>query len=282
MRVVAANGQRLATESFGHPGDPAMLLIMGATESMLGWPDDFCTMLAGHGFHVIRYDHRDTGGSTTLPPGTARYTVEDLAADARAVLDGHGLARAHLVGMSLGGYLAQMLAVTDPARVLSLTLIASEPLGWDSPALPHMSDDILAHFGGLATLDWDDLAAVRSFLLRTRELCAGRAYPFDRAAEEDRIDRILARTSSLPSMFNHASLGGEKDWTGRFRDFRCPVLVIHGSDDPVLPSENGQALAGNIPGAMIEVLTGAGHELPAPLLPRIAGRIAHHARQANP
>ena len=88
MRVIRADGARLATESFGTPGDPALVLVMGATASMLGWPETFCAALAAQGLHVIRFDHRDTGASTTLPPGTADYAVEDMAADVLAVMDG--------------------------------------------------------------------------------------------------------------------------------------------------------------------------------------------------
>ena len=129
MRMVRSGEVRLATQAFGELAHSPVLLIMGATASMLGWPDAFCHALAGEGLHVIRYDHRDTGRSTALPLGTADYAVEDLAADALAVLNGYGLADAHVVGMSLGGYLAQMLAVAHPGRIRSLVLVASEPPG---------------------------------------------------------------------------------------------------------------------------------------------------------
>lgn len=129
MTIVAHAGVRIVTEALGRPGDPPILLVMGATASMLGWPDAFCAALAAERLRVIRFDHRDTGRSTTVPPGAATYAVEDMAGDLVAILDAYGLPQAHLVGMSLGGYLSQMLAVTHPDRVASLTLIASEPLG---------------------------------------------------------------------------------------------------------------------------------------------------------
>jgi pimeloyl-ACP methyl ester carboxylesterase len=131
VRSIDHDGINLAAQSLGRAGDPAMVLVLGATASMLGWPDEFCAGLAERGLRVIRFDHRDTGRSTTAPLGEVDYTVEDLASDVTAILDAYGLDRAHLAGMSLGGYIAQMAAVEHPERVASLTLIASEPLGWD-------------------------------------------------------------------------------------------------------------------------------------------------------
>lgn len=281
MRIVDTQGIRLAVETFGQPGDPALLLVMGATESMLGWPDPFCTALAERGLRVIRFDHRDTGQSTTVPAGEARYAVEDMAGDALAILDACGCDRAHLAGMSLGGYLAQMLALTHPERVTSLTLIASEPLGWDAEALPHISAGFLDHFGALGSLDWSDSSAVVQFLVKTRRLCAGSREGFDHKRETDRVLQILARTPSISSMFNHAGLESRKDWTGRFRDIACPTLVLHGDEDPILPVENGMALARGIPGASLAVLAGVGHEIPLSQIDALADQIVAHVLAAE-
>jgi pimeloyl-ACP methyl ester carboxylesterase len=277
-RVVDNAGVRIATETFGQEGDLPLLLVMGATASMLGWPDAFCAALAAEGLHVIRFDHRDTGRSTTVPPGTATYAVEDMAGDVVAILDAYGLPRVHLAGMSLGGYLSQMVAVTHPDRVASLTLIASEPLGWDGEALPHMEEAVIAHFGGLATLDWGDRDAVAAFLLGIDRLCVADDARFDAEAARARIAAVLARTESPASMFNHATLEVREDWSGRFRGIACPTLVIHGAQDPVLPVANGMALAEGIAGAELLVLDRVGHELPAARIGEIAGRIARHVR----
>lgn len=281
MKTIDRNGVSLATESFGRVGDPAVVLVMGATASMLGWPDDFCAALAAGGLYVIRFDHRDTGQSTTLAPGLAAYAVEDMAGDVLAVMDGHGVARAHLVGMSLGGYIAQMLALTAPGRVASLTLIASEPLGWDGAVLPHLSDDFLAHFAALAGLDWSDRASVAEFLVTTDRLCAGSGAPFDAAAARVRVERVLDRTTSPASMFNHAAVATRQDWHGAYRRIACPVLVVHGADDPILPVENGRALAAGIPGAGLLVLPGVGHELPARVIEPVTARVAAHVGQTR-
>lgn len=276
MKRIESAGVTLATESFGQPGKPALVLVMGATASMLGWPDALCQTLAGRGLFVVRFDHRDTGESTTVPPGEATYSVEDLAGDVLAVMDGHGLQRAHLAGMSLGGYIAQMVALMEPGRVASLTLIASEPLGWDGAPLPHISEEFLGHFAALGALDWSDRNAAAEFLVESERLCAGSGGAFDAAAAKAVALRVLERTESPASMFNHGSVTTRADWTGRFRAIACPVLVIHGEEDPILPVENGRAIAAGIDGAEIEVLPGVGHELPSRWLDRIADRIAAH------
>jgi pimeloyl-ACP methyl ester carboxylesterase len=278
IRFVDNGDVRVATEAFGRVGDPPLLLVMGATASMLAWPDAFCAALAAEGLHVIRFDHRDTGRSTTVLPGTSAYAVEDMAGDVVAIIDAYALPRAHLAGMSLGGYLSQMVAVTHPARVASLTLIASEPLGWDGEALPHMAPAIIDHFGALASLHWEDRESVAAFLLGIDRLCVADDARFDAEAAQARIAAMLARTESPASMFNHATLDVREDWGGGFRRIACPTLVIHGAEDPVLPVANGMALAAGIAGAELLVLDQVGHELPAALIGEIAGRIARHVR----
>lgn len=269
--MVASGTARLAVQSFGTPGNPALILVMGATASMLGWPESLCHKLADAGLHVLRFDHRDTGQSSTCPPGAPDYSVEDMAADVRSVMDAHALQRAHLMGMSLGGYLAQMVAVTDPQRVLSLALLASEPLGWDGAPLPHISPVILDHFATLPALDWTDTAAAIEFLVQTERLMAGSGAPFDAVAARTNAAAILDRAVNPAAMFNHAALSSTKDWTAAFRRIACPSLVITGEDDPVLPPANARALAAGIPGAALHLLPGIGHELP----PRCHDQIAH-------
>lgn len=278
MRMVESGSARIATQSFGSAADPAILLIMGATASMLGWPERLCTDLAAQGFFVIRFDHRDTGQSTTLPAGQASYTAEDLAADVIAVLDGYALEQATLMGMSLGGYLAQMVALQHPARVRALVLLAAEPLGWDGPALPNIPQAFFDHLAGLQTLDWADRDAVIGFLAGIDALSAGPSQPFDAAQARARVEQVLARSDSPASMFNHAALTLRDDWTGRFRDITQPVLVIHGEDDPLLPVENGRAIVEGIAGVEILTLPGVGHELPDATLPAITERVVRHIR----
>jgi pimeloyl-ACP methyl ester carboxylesterase len=269
-------GCQIATECFGSHGNPAVVLIMGATASMLGWPDELCTALADHGLQVIRFDHRDTGQSRTLPPGEADYTVEDMAGDVLAVMDSYNLRQATLVGMSLGGYIAQMIAIQYPSRVHSLVLMSAEPLGWDGPPLPHMSDVVHQHFASLGSLDWNDEEAVTAFLLGIDRLCSGSGQPFDEQYGLARIKAVLARTTSPSSMFNHSSLSVREDWTGRFHEIDCPTLVLHGTEDCVLPVENGIAFAEHLTAAELVLIEGVGHEIPTVRISEIAQRIAHH------
>jgi pimeloyl-ACP methyl ester carboxylesterase len=279
IEMIETNDIQIATQAFGSPADPALILVMGATASMLGWPDELCVSLASHGFYVIRFDHRDTGKSTTVQPGEARYAVEDMAADVIGVMDGHGLDSAHIMGMSLGGYISQIVALTHPGRVRSLTLLASEPLGWDGPPLPHISQEFLDHFSSLASLNWSSEAETTEFLLTSERLIAGSGQDFDEAYMRSRIEQILARTSSPASMFNHATIDTRQDWTGRFREISAPVLILHGADDPILPVENAQALAAGISGSELVVLGGVGHEIPLLKVEAIADLVASGIRQ---
>lgn len=262
-QIVGKDGTGLATEAFGSPDDAPLVLVMGATASMLGWPDAICRALAAQQRFVLRFDHRDTGGSTTQPPGAPTYSVEDMAQDVLAVMDGWGIDRADVMGMSLGGYVAQIVALSAPDRVRSLTLLASEPLGWDGDPLPGISDRFLEHFGRFAALDWQDHQAVATMMLDTSRLCAVNPAHLDEAAERETIARVLARSDSPQSAFNHGMVTTAKDWTGRARDITCPTLVLHGSLDPILPLPNGEALAATIPGARLVVLGGMGHALPS-------------------
>lgn len=149
------------------------VIIMGAMSSAVWWPEDFCCQLADPGRYVIRYDHRDTGRSTCYAPGTAASPVEDLADDAVRVLCGHGADSGHFVGMSLDGLLAQLVALKDPERVRSLTLIASGPLAATDPGMPSMDPAILAHHQRASDLDWTDREAVVAYQIGAWRLLSG-------------------------------------------------------------------------------------------------------------
>lgn len=281
MKTVTHDHVTLATEAFGSPANPVLILIMGATASMLTWPDALCMRLADEGLYVIRFDHRDTGASTTHPFGQPNYSVEDMAEDVLAIADAYGATVFHLMGMSLGAYIEQIIALQHPLRVKSLTLVSAEPLGWDGPALPHIADAFLEHFGKLADLDWTDRNAVTDFLFEIDRLSAGPAGLPDPDGTRARIAQILDRTRSPASMFNHSMVTTTEDWTGRFREIAAPTLVIHGEFDPILPLPNGAALAAGIPSAKLVVLNAVGHELPNAALPQIVASVASHVKGAQ-
>lgn len=275
-KIFDISGVRLASESVGEARRGTILLAMGATASMVWWPDALVAALAAGGFQVIRFDHRDTGASTTNAPGDVRYELADLALDLVAILDAHGVERAHVVGMSLGGYVAQIAALERPARFASLTLVASEPLGITYEG-EGIAPALLEHFATMDDVDWSDREASAAFLLRVAELSAGTGAPFDREAARARIDRELARTTSIRSAFNHAQIGGALP-ARTVADLVPPVLVIHGSDDPVIRVTAARATA-KATRARLVVLEGTGHELVERDVPRVAGAILEHVTQ---
>ncbi|MHB0954469.1 MAG: alpha/beta fold hydrolase [Allorhizobium sp.] len=260
-KMISNGAIQISAQCFGSTGDEPIVLVMGATASMLWWPEALCRMLAEAGHHVIRYDNRDTGRSTTGRSGEVAYTIEDMADDLFAVMDGYELPAAHVAGMSLGGFIGQMAALMRPQRVKSLTLIGSQPLGGADEPLPGISDRFTEHFARLADLDWSDRPAVSDFLLESARLSAGSGHAFDKAAARARIEAEIARAIDMKSAFNHGMVSTRENWDGRISDIACPVLVIHGDEDPVLPLPNGEAIARLVPGAKLSILEGTGHEL---------------------
>ncbi len=277
-KTIDTRGVKLNAESFGPVSDPAILLIMGAASSGIWWPERFCERLAARGRFVIRYDHRDTGGSTSYPPGTTPYSVVDLADDALAVLDGFGVKRAHLVGMSLGGYLAQLAALKAPERVLTLTLIASERLADSDPEMPPMSPAVGEYFARAEDLDWVDRKAVVDYNGGSWRILSGSAHEFDEALIRGMAEADFDRTPDLRTPMNHAQLGGGEQWLGRLSEIQAPALVIHGTEDPVLPYEHGLALTRDLPRTTLLTLTGTGHELHPDDWPTILGAIERHTK----
>jgi pimeloyl-ACP methyl ester carboxylesterase len=263
-RILQANGVELCAEGLGDPADPAILLIMGSSASMDWWEDEFCDRLTVGPRFVVRYDHRDTGRSVAYPPGKPEYTTDDLVADAVGVLDAFGLGTAHVVGMSMGGALAQLVALDHPRRVASLSLISTSPgIPGSEPDLPGMSAEDAARFSAIETPDWSDRRAVVDHLTHLARASAGHSGRFDEAGFRALAGRVFDRTTSIEStMTNHELIGGGDPWRERLGTIRVPTLVIHGTGDPVVPYGNGLALAEAIPGAEFLPLEGTGHELP--------------------
>lgn len=270
------DGVSLYSESFGAPTDAPVLLIMGAMASGVWWPEGFCRRLADAGRYVVRYDHRDTGRSTCYPAGTTRYSVEDLADDAVRVLRARGIESAHLVGMSLGGFLAQLIALKNPHRVRSLTLIASERLVDNDPSMPSIDPAIIDYHQHAAELDWADREAVVAYQVGAWRLLSGSAHEFDKAAIRELAGADFDRASSPMSMFNHAGLAGGEKWYGRLDELSVPTLIIHGTEDPVLPYAHALALKAAIRGSKLLTLNGTGHELHRNDWPVIIEAIERH------
>lgn len=265
-QIVKANGVELCAETFGDPDAPAILLISGATAAMDWWEDEFCEALAAGGRYVIRYDHRDTGRSVSYPPGAPAYQGADLIADAMGLLDALGLARAHMVGVSMGGAIAQKLAADHPDRIASITLIATSPISTTQgePELPPMADRLQAFFAAPPPEpDWSDRAAVIDYLVETERPFAG-SLPLDEAHLRELVGRIVDRTGDIAaSVTNHWVLDRGDPVRPQFlREVVAPTLVLHGTEDPLFPYGHAEALAREIAGARLIPLTGMGHQVP--------------------
>lgn len=274
--LVRSRDVEIFTESVGDPKDPAVLLIMGAMSSGVWWPVSFCEQLAARGRFVIRYDHRDTGRTTSYAPGETRYTVEKMAEDALAVVDAYGFPAAHLVGMSLGGMLAQLAALKGPECVRTLTFIASERLELADPDIPGMDERLLEYHRRAASLDWTDHAAVIDYQVGAWRMLGGPARPFDEPLIRALAEEDWRRTPNPLTPFNHAGLTDSDAWVGRLHEIHAPVLIIHGTHDPVLPYAHGLALQAAFPNSRLVTLEGAGHELNSQDWPVILDEIVKH------
>src|SRR5687767_10843053 len=200
--MIEAGGIQLCTEPFGDPTDPPVLLVMGLGVSLIWWEEDFCRSLAEGGRFVIRYDHRDTGRSTTYEPGRPGYNGADLSVDAAGVLDAYGLGAAHVVGVSAGGGIAQELAMEFADRVLSLVLISTSPAVPVGRELPRPTGE----FGRFVTeveVDWSDRESVIDYLVGYSRMLAGGQRPFDEAASRDLVRRDVERADNIESLQNH-------------------------------------------------------------------------------
>ncbi|HYH31553.1 MAG TPA: alpha/beta fold hydrolase, partial [Pseudonocardia sp.] len=229
------------------------------------WDAEFCGRIADAGRFVLRYDHRDTGRSTSSPAGAPDYALRDLVADAAGLLDAYGVAAAHVVGMSMGGAIGQLLALDHADRVRTLTLTSSTPggPGHDAPDLPPMSAALAATFTGeQIEPDWSDRDAVIEYHVEGERAYAG-SLPFDEAGWRELATRTFDRTrDSAASFTNHFVTDPGEPWRHRLGEVRVPTLVLHGTDDPFLPFGHGVALAEEIPGARLVAVEGAGHEAP--------------------
>lgn len=273
---IERDGVRLFTETVGDRSDPAVLLIMGAMASGVWWPAALCEMLARRSRFVIRYDHRDTGGSISYEPGSVHYGVEDLADDAVRVLDAFEVERADLVGMSLGGLLAQLVALKYPERVRTITLIASERLARLDPNMPGMSPSVPEYHARAATLDWSDREAVLEYQVGAWRLLSGSAHAFEPGLIRAMAAEDLRRTPNPLTAFNHAQLQDPAGWTDRLDEIRHPALIIHGTEDIVLPYAHATALHRELPNAELLTLERTGHELPRGDWATIVDAIARH------
>jgi pimeloyl-ACP methyl ester carboxylesterase len=274
-RIFMINGAASCVEVQGGAGDPAVLLV---GSSMLSWPDELCERLVACGRRVIRYDVRDTGRSQSYPPGEPGYTLADLVDDAVGVLDATATERAHVAGMSTGGWIAQLLALSHPERVATLTLVASRPNppGPVDDDLPGHHDAVMEAIMTTPAPDWSDERAVVGYLVLRARTLAG-AVAFDESSARAHAEAEVARTTDVRcAMTNIAFADHGPRWRERLGEITAPTLVLHGEDDPFFPIGNGEALAAEIPDAHLVRLGRTGHRLPAHAIPIVATELIAH------
>jgi pimeloyl-ACP methyl ester carboxylesterase len=290
QRIVSAGDVNIWTEDLGSPADPALLLVMGANASAMAWPEPFVHLLAAGGRHVIRYDHRDTGKSTTRTFSEHPYALGDMANDAVSVLDGHGIRSAHVVGFSMGATIGQLLAIDHRDRLLSLTLIAGAALDVDfvgnivrafkgepSPdGLPTPDRRVIEVLAGRANAVADTEAEIDRRVAEWRAL-SGNALPFDEAEFRSWERRAIDHAGTRVQPRNHAfatpaplSRGAD---LGRVT---TPTLVVQAALDPLNPPPHGRHLADLVPGARLAEIAGMGHALPSAVHRPLADLILAH------
>ncbi|MGY0458894.1 alpha/beta fold hydrolase [Kitasatospora sp. cg17-2] len=281
---------RLWTERVGNSNDPAVLLVMGTAAPGIGWPDELVEVLVADGRQVVRYDHRDTGRSTGVDFAIHPYTLADMAADATAVLDGHGIAAAHIVGASLGGAIGQWLAVHRPERVLTLTAMMTGPMGhsagpaWvramagrapDPSDLPPPAARLLVHLAQRAAFPQGTRDEYVAANLETWRVLNGDVLPFDEHSARRFVEASFDWTGNHGAALNHDLAGRHmtEDRLALLSSIEAPTLVVHGTEDPVRPLPHGRALAGEIPHSRFQPVPGMGHALFSPGLPRRIGEM---------
>jgi pimeloyl-ACP methyl ester carboxylesterase len=290
---VSANRITLCWDSFGDPNDPAVILIMGMGAQMVGWDDLFCELLAGQGFRVIRFDNRDIGRSSWIHkagvpdvttamtrawlrlPVSAPYLLQDMAMDVVGLMDALGIARAHVVGASMGATIAQTLAIIRPERMLSMTSIMSTT---GDPDLPQPSTAVVSTVFRPLPLKLEHY--VEQYAQTYDILRAGR-FPEEQGRDRARAARNHARGLNSAGSARHlVAILASGSRRKALRAVNVPTLVIHGDVDPLVPFEAGLDTAKSIPGAELMTIEGMGHAMPMKLWPQLIEGIIHVAGRA--
>jgi pimeloyl-ACP methyl ester carboxylesterase len=298
--AIQADRLTLEYESFGNPADPVIVLVMGLGMQMIMWPEAFCEMLVAKGFRVVRFDNRDVGLSTHLdhlgaPNVTiatlkyllhlrlkSAYLVDDMARDTVVLIDGLGIARAHMVGASMGGMIAQNLAANAPARVASLVSIMSTT---GKRSLPQPTSR--ARRALLQTpAKRGDIEGATKRLVNVLRAIGSQTHPAEEGYLRALCERHVRRSYDPAGVARQLiAIAASGDRSAVVRRIKAATLVIHGDEDPLVRPPCGEETArvireggGN---ASVEIVRGMGHDLPVPLLPQLAELIAAHCRRHN-
>jgi pimeloyl-ACP methyl ester carboxylesterase len=289
MPRLKANGIEIEYETFGDPKSVPLLLIGGLGSQLLSWDEEFCEQLRDRGFFVIRYDNRDAGLSTKFEAagepdlvaafgGNANpaYHLDDLADDAVGVLNALGIGAAHVVGVSMGGFIAQLVAINHPDHVLSLTSIMSGPGGEDGVRPEPEGADVLMRIppptreGRIEHGLW------------IRKTLKGPGDPFDEAMESRQVERAYDRSYyPVGTGRQLVAILAAEGRLEKLSRIKVPTLVIHGTDDVLVPVENGRRVAHAVPGARLLEFEHMGHNLPERVWPLVFDAIEELTRQAS-
>jgi pimeloyl-ACP methyl ester carboxylesterase len=294
MARVRANGIEIEYDSFGSEQDRPLLLVMGLGGQLLMWDEGFCEALAERGHYVVRFDNRDVGLSTKFDAAgvpnvmelmmqaasgktpAVPYTLDDMADDAAGLLDALGLDSAHVCGASMGGMIAQTLAIRHGGRLRSLTSIMSST---GDPSVPPAKPEAMAV---LMTPPPSDRAGSLDAAVRTWRTIGSPGFPFDEGKIRERAGRLYDRSFHPQGVARQlAAIVAHGSRAERLRDVSAPTLVIHGADDPLVPLAGGQHTAQSIPGAELLVIAGMGHDLPEGAWPQLVGAISEHTAKAE-
>lgn len=293
MPTTKSNGIEIEYDCFGKDDAEAILLISGLGTQMIRWSETFCQMLAEQGYRVIRFDNRDTGLSThfdtaPMPDFTVianavshgempkvPYTLFDMANDAVGLLDKLKINRAHVVGRSMGGMIAQLLACEHSERVLSLVSIMSST---GNPNLPQASPEVMEALTSPAPHPLQDEQGYLAHCVALSQAIAGRGYPFDESAQRYQalveVKRAYNPTGFLRQI---AAIAATGDLRVHLANISVPTLVLHGADDPLVPPEAGKDTAANIQGAELLIIEGMGHDLPPAMFGNVIRAITDNA-----
>lgn len=294
MARAKANGIEIEYETFGRRQDPALLLIMGLGAQLTLWPESLCEGLAGQGFFVVRYDNRDVGLSTDfdrwgvpdlmgafgkLMKGEtveAPYLLADMAADATGLLDALGIGRAHMVGGSMGGMIAQVIAATHAQRTRSLVSIMSTSGRYGLPAGKPEAVAMLS-----AQPEGTEREQLIAHGMKLRTVISGPGYPTDPAAMRALVERNIDRRYYPPGAARqYLAIMASGPRVDLLKTVKVPTLVLHGEDDPLLPVECGRDVATLVPGAKIETFPGWGHDVPEQIVPNLVASVSTFCKAA--
>lgn len=295
MARVKANGIEIEYDERGPKDGSVILLIMGLGMQLIAWPDSFCDALAARGFRVIRFDNRDVGLSTKMRSGgpliltaaMARalvglpvkppYTLHDMAADVIGLMDALGIESAHVVGASLGGMIAQIVAAEHPERVLSLVSLMSTS---GNSKLPRPSREIMRAL--ITPRPRSDRKRAIERMTKLLSMIGSPGYKTSETELRAKVERAITRSYypiGITRQLLAVQTGGSR--VKLLKTIKAPTLVLHGAEDPLISLEAGRDTAAHIPGAQLRIFPGMGHDLPAELLPALAHDIAEHCKDAE-